>query len=165
MSSMRLPFLLSSFVAPLAIAALLAGTGCGGAVEAPPRGDGPTSEAGVTDPVVDEAGVTDPVQEAGVTVPVESGAACSAPTPIDPDSAVGQACFADMQKTCEATLATCAADCACASLVASCLDGAIGLGIVECLSDPQDKAESDLFYCIYFSAPCNVTSHEAGTGD
>jgi len=99
----------------------------------------------------------------------EAGPSCVTPTPITATTPLGSACLVDMQTTCASTLAACAADCACSTFAARCMD-ATQLGIVECLSAEQGTIENDLFLCIYFSKPCNVSTDtppvvDAGAGD
>jgi hypothetical protein len=99
----------------------------------------------------------------------EAGPACVTPTPISVDDVLDTACLADMQKSCAAPLAACAADCACSGLAVGCLNTSVELGVVECLSAAQTPVEQDLFHCIYFSGPCNdaKAGHgaDAGAGD
>jgi hypothetical protein len=171
MRSTRLASLLASFAEPLGLAALLAGSACSGTAGDPAKSDGgPIDEAGVTPPVP-EAGVTPPTGEAGVGAPpIEGGIACASPTPVAPQGPMGQACLGYMQATCKATLAACEADCACASILAACLEGGSEFSSLECLSTGQNVAENNLFLCIDFpsGSPCAATPSppgDAGTAD
>jgi hypothetical protein len=168
MSLTRLASLLSLLAASLLSGPLVA---CSGASPEAAKVDAGPDDDGYGGPMVD-AGAdtgTHAVQlfEAG-TADQEAGPSCVAPPPIDPANPMGQACLADMQATCKSALSACAADCACASLAGGCLDTGFTLGVVECLSAAQTVPETNLFDCIYFSAPCNATTAEArdaGTSD